>query len=387
MATNTPISTESPATHFHLRTVDDASVWRQWLVEQPDQNILQSWEWGTLKQRYGWQPLRLQLMRDEYPVAGAQVLLKHSAIGSFAYIPRGPIVTGGNDILVPFLRELDARLAQFGCLAAKIELPVEGSAISQSDLTSIGWVSSDEVQPRSTLIVDLTADVPTLQSRLLPGTRYNISVARRRGVQVRQGDRQDLPSLISMLTATSLRARFPIHDDEYFEAMWDDIAPAGGARLFLAEHKGQVIAAALVALSGRRGYYLYGGFSYPSRRLKLNDLMQWSIMLHLKEMGYTSYDLWGIPDEVGRAYERKGNRGVISAGEAGPLWGVYHFKRGFGGNVFRFAGAFDRIYRPMEWFIARWVWRFWRLAHGKGNELLSRWLPALTNVPHLTRST
>jgi lipid II:glycine glycyltransferase (peptidoglycan interpeptide bridge formation enzyme) len=357
------------------------------MIQQPGQNILQSWEWGALKKRYGWRPLRLQLMRDDVPVAGAQVLLKQSPLGSFAYLPRGPLVTPGNDLLVPFLSELDATLAQLGCMAAKIELPIESSEISERDLTSAGWVRGDDVQPRSTLIVDLTADVPTLQSRLSSSTRHNIRVASLRGARVREGDRQDLPSLIRMLTAPNHRARFPIHDGEYFTALWDQLAPAGGARLFVVEHEGQVIAATLVVLSGDRGYYLYGGFSYASRHLKLNDLMQWSIMLHLKEMGYAAYDLWGIPDEVGRTFKREGHPMATSTGEPGHLWGVYHFKRGFGGNVFRFAGAFDRIYRPMEWFIAARAWRAWRLARGKGNELLSRWRPVLTNVPHLTRST
>lgn len=329
----------------------------------------------------------MQMLRDGTPVAGAQVLLKQSPIGSFAYVPRGPLAAAGDDLMVPFLHELDARLAQLGCLAAKVELPTESSSDVERDLKSIGWARGDGVQPRSTLVVDLTADVPTLQSRLASSTRYNVRVARRRGIQVRQGDHQDLPSLINVLTATNQKPRFPTHDGEYLKALWDLIAPAGGAKLFVVEREGKVIAAALVLVSGNRGYYLYGGFTNGSRHLKLNDLMQWSIMLHLKEMGFASYDLWGIPDEMGRAYKQEGNPMAATTDESDHLWGVYHFKRGFGGNVFRFAGAFDRIYRPMEWFVATRAWRAWRLARGKGNELLSRWLPALTNVPQLTRTT
>ncbi len=385
MFTNAPTITESPPGNFHLQTVDDASAWRRWVTQQPDQNILQTWEWGALKRRYGWRPLRLQLMRDDVPVAGAQVLLKQFPIGSFAYVPRGPLLSTDNGLLIPFLGELDSRLAQLGCLAAKIELPVESSAISERDLTSAGWVRGDEVQPRSTLVVDLTADVPTLQSRLSSGTRYNIRVAGRRGVTVRLGDHQDLPCLMKMLSAASNRSRVPVRDEEYLKALWGQLAPAGNAKLFKVEHEGRVIAATLVVLSGDRAYYLYGGFSNATRHLKLNDLIQWSIILHLKEMGYTSYDLWGIPDEVGRTFKREGHSLPSSNGEAGHLWGVYHFKRGFGGSVFRFAGAFDRIYRPMEWFVATRAWRAWRLACGKSNELLSRWRPVLTNVPDFTR--
>jgi peptidoglycan pentaglycine glycine transferase (the first glycine) len=37
------------------------------------------------------------------------------------------------------------------------------------------------------------------------------------------------------------------------------------------------------------------------------------------------------------------------------LWGVYRFKRGFGGRVARFAGAFDRVYNPL-------MYRLYRLA-------------------------
>jgi lipid II:glycine glycyltransferase (peptidoglycan interpeptide bridge formation enzyme) len=49
-------------------------------------------------------------------------------------------------------------------------------------------------------------------------------------------------------------------------------------------------------------------------------------MRRAKELGCTSYDLWGAPDEFN---------------EADSMWGVYRFKEGLGGGVARTLGAWD----------------------------------------------
>jgi lipid II:glycine glycyltransferase (peptidoglycan interpeptide bridge formation enzyme) len=50
-------------------------------------------------------------------------------------------------------------------------------------------------------------------------------------------------------------------------------------------------------------------------------------MLLAKAKGCRTYDLWGAPDEFN---------------DRDRLWGVYRFKEGFGGQVVRFIGAWDR---------------------------------------------
>jgi len=68
---------------------------------------------------------------------------------------------------------------------------------------------------------------------------------------------------------------------------------------------------------------------------------QWQAMLWAKGRGARWYDMWGIPDEDETALEAQ-----FQARSDG-LWGVYGFKRGWGGQVVRSAAAWDRVYNPL----------------------------------------
>jgi lipid II:glycine glycyltransferase (peptidoglycan interpeptide bridge formation enzyme) len=71
-----------------------------------------------------------------------------------------------------------------------------------------------------------------------------------------------------------------------------------------------------------------------------NYALQWEAIRWAREQGCTHYDLWGIPDE---------NEATLEAqfqDRDDELWGVYGFKRGFGGRNWRSVGAWDRVYNP-----------------------------------------
>ena len=70
-------------------------------------------------------------------------------------------------------------------------------------------------------------------------------------------------------------------------------------------------------------------------------LLQWEAMKWAKAGGCEDYDLWGVPDEEEKALE------ADFESRRDGLWGVYRFKRGFGGQVRRAAQAMDRVYRPL----------------------------------------
>jgi peptidoglycan pentaglycine glycine transferase (the first glycine) len=78
--------------------------------------------------------------------------------------------------------------------------------------------------------------------------------------------------------------------------------------------------------------------------------MRWA-----KGHGYRYYDLWGIPDADETELEAEF---LTRSQAASGLWGVYRFKRGFGGQVTRTVGAFDLVYnRPLYWLYRQWMLR------------------------------
>lgn len=69
--------------------------------------------------------------------------------------------------------------------------------------------------------------------------------------------------------------------------------------------------------------------------------LQWEAMLWARGLGCQVYDLWGVPDF---------NRDELEDNfqtSRGDLWGVYRFKRGFGGELHRSIGAWDRPYHKL----------------------------------------
>jgi lipid II:glycine glycyltransferase (peptidoglycan interpeptide bridge formation enzyme) len=105
--------------------------------------------------------------------------------------------------------------------------------------------------------------------------------------------------------------------------------PSNQAHLLLAEYEGHLLAGIFVGLLGKQAMYLYGASSNEWRQLMSNHLLQWEAMRWAKQQGATQYDLWGIP---------------ATDDEDEAMAGLYRFKRGWGGEVVRFMGAYEREY-------------------------------------------
>jgi lipid II:glycine glycyltransferase (peptidoglycan interpeptide bridge formation enzyme) len=203
------------------------------------------------------------------------------------------------------------------------------------DLRAGGWRFSDEqVQFRNTVLIDLTPDLDRLLANMKQKTRYNIRLAERKGVTVRTGATADLPLLYQMYAETARRDDFVIRDESYYLSLWTTMLAAGLAEPLLAEVDGEPVAGVVIFRFAGRAWYMQG-MSRPAHREKMpNYLLQWEAMLRAKASGCTVYDLWGAPDEFV---------------ESDPLWGVYRFKEGLGGQVSRGLGAWDLPIKPLAY--------------------------------------
>jgi lipid II:glycine glycyltransferase (peptidoglycan interpeptide bridge formation enzyme) len=133
--------------------------------------------------------------------------------------------------------------------------------------------------------------------------------------------------------------------------------PKGMCELLLADYQGQPLAALMVFAVGRHAWYLYGASSDRERARMPAYLLQWKAIRWARSRGCVKYDLWGVPDEDEATLEAQ------FESRRDGLWGVYRFKRGFGGRVARSAGAWDRVYNPAVYWLYRLrVSRGYRLA-------------------------
>ncbi len=152
--------------------------------------------------------------------------------------------------------------------------------------------------------------------------------------------RADVATFNAMMQTTGSRNDFGVHAPSYYELAYDLFVPQDAA-LILAEHEGDPLAGIMVFAAGASAWYLYGASSNVRRNLMAAYGVQWQAIQWAKARGCTIYDLWGIPDEDAATLEAQFEN------RSDGLWGVYGFKRGWGGEVVRSAGAWDKIYNPL----------------------------------------
>ena len=322
--------------------------WEMELARRPEAHLLQTTAWGTLKNAFGWQVLRL-----ESGGGAAQVLVRRMPLGlRLAYVPRGPL----GSWLPGLLPELDAACRTAGAFALTIEPDEPDEPSLAAELESNGFHrSAKPIQPRRTLVVDLSGAEDDVLARMQQKTRYNIRLAAKKDVLVEPWD--DLAAFGRMMQHTASRDGFAAHHASYYVRAYELFHPARDCELLVARHAGEPLAALMVFARGARAWYLYGASLDRERSRMPAYLLQWEAMRWARARGCKRYDLWGVPDAELSELERDFSR------RADGLWGVYRFKRGFGGQLVRWSGTWDRIYRPGQYALFRRLSR-WRQSLG-----------------------
>lgn len=306
--------------------------WDALVRTYPRPSLLQSHAWGRFKSHGGWVPARLEVQG----VATAQVLFRRVPCTPFTlgYIPRGPLLEYADERALDLaIRALDRLARRYRAIAVTWEPPVpEGSAL-RSHLLARRFVPAPPIQARSTRLIDLSRGLDAAAAAQHPKWRYNTRLARKKGVTVRAAaDLDDLARWYAVMQTTAGRDRFGIHDEAYYRRWWLETAADGDTALLLAEHDGRLLAGIMIHHFAGTATYLYGASSDEGRHLMPNHLLQWEAMRWAVDRGAAIYDLFGIAD---------------SDDPDDPLAGVTRFKAGWGGEVVRYVGAFDRIYRPL----------------------------------------
>lgn len=296
-------------------------------------HLLQSPLWGQFKAEFGWEA-EVFRSRD----AWAQVLFRRLPLGlSIAYLPKGPVGLNWAQLW----GQIDAACKRRGAIFLQVEPDLSESEISP-DLAQQFQGFNEEprtIQPRSTILIDLRAEEGELLARMKQKTRYNIRLAEKKGGIVRETS--DIQGFYQLMRTTGARDGFAVHDISYYQKAYDIFAPSGACVLLGAYQEQQPLAYLMLFLAGERSWYFYGASDDTSRNLMPTYLLQWEAMRWSKAHGATIYDLWGIPDASAEELEEQFMQ------RSDGLWGVYRFKRGFGGEVVRSAPAFIRVYQPL----------------------------------------
>ena len=346
------------------------------IYKLPNPHFLQTYEWGEVKAKYGWSPLYAvwdvdgnwkvesdasRLSTFHSPIAAALILKRQVLRNGFAarlsilYAPKGPLLDWTNESLRHrVLNDLQSLAKKQGAIFFKMDPDVvlgTGTPSSENDfaekngqavlseLKHRGWrYSSDQIQFKNTILIDLTASQDELLGRMKQKTRYNIRLAQKKDVILRVGTQADFGMLYKMYAETSVRDGFVIRDEGYYKTVWqtfmangqspitNDQFPLPSAEPLIVEIDHEPVAALFVFYFAGRAYYVYGMSRNAHREKMPTYLLQWEAIKRAKARGCTVYDLWGAPDLFD---------------ESDSMWGVYRFKEGLGGKVVRTLGAWD----------------------------------------------
>jgi peptidoglycan pentaglycine glycine transferase (the first glycine) len=318
--------------------VTDRAAWNAFVESAPYRSFPQLWEWGELRETFGWSPLRIAIGHDPQrpPEAVAQVLLRRvPALGwRLGYVPRGPV--GHMDD--PAVREaLFAALRSLGRAegVATIKLDPEATPDSPFGLALLAtpWRDAAKVQPPRTRIIDLAPAEDELHAAMKKKHRQYVAKAQRQGVTVeRLNGTADSASATAALddfyriyVHTADRAGFVARARAYYQRVWELFAPPGHASLAFAVHDGRRVAALFHFTVGDRAAEAFGGMTDEGADSRANYLLKWQSITGFKRDGFATYDMWGL-----------------------ATGGIAQFKQGFGGREVEYVGARDLPLKPAE---------------------------------------
>ncbi len=337
-------------------------AWDEFLAAQATGQHVQSSPWGQLKAKFGWQVVRILAREGEQIVGGAQILSRRLPIwGSIAYVTRGPVVAPGRSDVMEMLFDRIEKVAQAQrSLVLSVEPPADEPLYMCPLQARQFKPSSFYVIPPTTALVDLRQSDDEILAQFKRGTRYNVRVALRHGIVVRDGNQADLGRFFEWMDATAAQDPYYYYSLAYYEEAWRQFVPRGMMKLLIACYEGEPISGTIVIALGQWAVYKWGASSGAHLSKKPNELLQWHAMKWSREKGCHYYDLGGITPFVAEALKR---------GEKPPeskLTGIARFKLGFGQMV-TFPSSYDNTYgiRP-KWLVRKVLPYAWELRFLRG---------------------
>lgn len=305
-------------------TQNQQKTWNGLVIKNKG-SFLQSWEWGEFQKSLGRKIWRFPdpMLCIKYPLPFGK---------NYLYCPRLSLNAAGD--LKEKLETLKRIAKEEKPLFIKLDWELTEEEFKKDGIEIIGFKKSfKQVQPKSTIIINLAKDEAGLLQNMKPKTRYNIKVAKRKNLEFigpssGDGAEQYFEDFYILLRETAQRNSFHLHSKNYYHTQLNTIP---FIRLFLVKYQNNIIAGAMIVFFGQRATYLHGASSGQYKNLMAPYFLHWEIMKYAKVNGYIEYDLWGISSSVENSNKE-------------DAWaGVTRFKKGFGGAELHYAGAYDFI--------------------------------------------
>ena len=345
-------------------TEESMKEYKKFLEGHERCNFQQSLEWAEVKKPY-WKPKVILAEDDEGNIVGSLCVLirKMPIFGNIMYSSRGPVCDVHDISVMKQLTDGAKELAKkYNAMVLRIEPDILSSdQIFRDVVTNLGYKIKDdaknfreEIQPRYVFRLDIKNKT---EDEVFAGfhskTRYNVRLATRKGVVIKEGTREDLKDFHDIMIETGARDGFIIRPLSYFEKMYDELAP-NHMKLLMAYYEDKPISGVIPIFYGNKTWYLYGASSNKHRNLMPNYLLQWEMI----KMAIARKD---------DVYDFRGVSGVVD--ENHPQYGLYRFKKGFGATFTEFIGEVYIPFKPLTYSIYKFSEKTFRNIRGLKTKL------------------
>ena len=300
-------------------------------------NFQQSIEWSKVKT--SWKTEIILAEDEKGNIIGSLMVLirKIPFFGNIMYSSRGPVCDIHDIDVLKQLTDGAKELAKkYNAIVLRIEPDIVSSDLEFRNIVqNLGYKIKDnaknfreEIQPRYVFRLNTKNKTEDeLFKNFHQKTRYNIRLATKKGVQVKEGTREDLKEFHKIMVTTGIRDGFITRPLEYFEKMYDCLGPKH-IKLLMAYYEDKPISGVIPIMYGNKTWYLYGASSNEHRNLMPNYLLQWEMIKMAVNNKSDIYDLRGVP------------------GIADNSNGLYRFKKGFGAEYTEFIGEVYIDFKP-----------------------------------------
>ena len=323
-----------------LQNKKDEEEYSDFLEKHERCNFQQSLDWAKVKQ--SWKREVILAEDTNGKINGSLMVLvrKIPFFGNIMYSARGPVCDIHNIEVLRQITEGAKELAKkYNAIVLRIEPDIKSDDVDfRNIMLELGYSIKDdaknfrdEIQPRYVFRLDTKNKTEDeIFKNFHQKTRYNVRLATKKGVTVKEGTREDLKDFHKIMVTTGIRDGFITRPLEYFEKMYDCLGPEH-MKILMAYYDGKPISGVIPIMYGNKTWYLYGASSNEHRNLMPNYLLQWEMIKIAISRKSDIYDLRGVP------------------GIADDSNGLYRFKKGFGAEYTEFIGEVYIPFKPLTY--------------------------------------
>jgi lipid II:glycine glycyltransferase (peptidoglycan interpeptide bridge formation enzyme) len=291
-------------------------------IKQPEGGLLQSKEWMNVLRAEG-----KEIVAINNKIFG--ITNKLPVVGTYIYVPRACDMNSKNvDIFLQNTKNYNVGWIRIDLCDKKV--------LSIFDAQNIHYQKAPhDMQPKENFIIDITLSNDELLSQMKSKTRYNMRLAKKKGVEIiATREKKYIDIFCDLVEQTAKRKNVSFHNRKHYYEMFNNI-PEKMMQLYVATYNDEVIATNIVSFYNDTSTYLHGATSDKYRNVMAPFLLQWQVILDAKQKGCKWYDFGGVFSDT----DDDGKRGIT------------RFKKSFSPKteIFRTEGSYDIILSELKY--------------------------------------